>query len=160
MPSTQPPERLALPLWRPRLVFARDDSAGSDRVPDSPVNLLIVEDDYLVASQMEDALCGAGFAIAGVVASAEEAVEVAAAKAVSLAVMDVRLAGRRDGVDAAVELFKTYGIRSVFATAHSDAEIRKRAEIARPLAWLQKPYSMSSLVETIRDAVNYLTPNS
>jgi hypothetical protein len=53
------------------------------------------------------------------------------------------------GRPAAVESFKTYGIRSVFATGHSDAEIRKRAEVARPLAWLQKPYSMSSLVRQI-----------
>jgi hypothetical protein len=45
--------------------------------------------------------------------------------------MDIRLAGGRDGVDAAKELFTTMGVPSIFATAHADQETRCRAEEAR-----------------------------
>jgi CheY-like chemotaxis protein len=92
--------------------------------------------------------------VTAVVASAEEAIEVASREPVALAIMDIRLSGQRDGVDAAIELSRIGGIRFIFATAHSDASVRKRAEEVKPLAWLQKPYSMASLVQTVRAALN------
>jgi FixJ family two-component response regulator len=70
--------------------------------------------------------------------------------------MDVRLAGRRDGVEGALELLRLYGVRSIFATAHSDQEISRRAVPARPLGWLQKPYTMTSLIEAIDRALDEL----
>jgi DNA-binding NarL/FixJ family response regulator len=138
---------------RPRIVFSRDESSGAGKGPDRTPCVLIVEDDYLGAAQMEDALPGAGFAVAAIVASAADAVAAVAATRVDVAVMDVRLVGQRDGVDAAIELFESHGVRSVFATAHYDRETRQRAEKANPLGWLQKPYSMASLVVAVRDAL-------
>jgi two-component system, response regulator PdtaR len=138
----------------PRLVFARDDASALDRVPPAEARILVVEDDFLVATEIEAALVDAGFDIVGVVASAEEAVELAASERPALVVMDIRLAGKRDGVDAALELFSKHAIRCVFATAHSDSDTRTRAERAAPLGWLQKPYSMTSLVDTVRNALN------
>jgi len=141
------------PAFRPRIVYSRDDARGSARQPREPVKVLVAEDDYLVGMQMEQALTDAGFAVAATVATAEEAIEKAAAEDVALVIMDIRLAGRRDGVDAALELFERHGIRVIFATAHADTEIRRRAEGAMPLGWLQKPYAMSSLVAAVRDAL-------
>ena len=154
MPESAPVQRAIEHAWRPRLVFARDDAAGAGKGPGAPAKLLVVEDDYLVAAQMEQALTEAGFDIAGVVASAEDAIETAVAERVSLVIMDIRLAGRRDGIDAAVELFKHHGIRSIFATAHADAESRKRAASAEPLGWLQKPYTMASLIESVKKSLS------
>ena len=82
-------------------------------------------------------------------ASAEKALALAVAKPPALVIMDVRLRGRRDGIDAALELFSRHGIRVVFATAHDDGSVRRRARPASPLAWLPKPYSMASLVATL-----------
>jgi CheY-like chemotaxis protein len=70
--------------------------------------------------------------------------------------MDIRLSGKRDGIDAAIELFSLHGIRCVFATAHHTAETRQRAEPANPLAWVAKPYSMASLIAVVRKAINDL----
>lgn len=117
------------------------------------MKVLVVEDDYLVGAQVESALSDAGFAVAGVVASAEEAIEMAQTRGIALVIMDIRLAGPGDGVDAALEIFERHNIRSIFATAHADPETRKRAEGAMPLGWLQKPYSMSSLVTVVRAAL-------
>jgi FixJ family two-component response regulator len=74
----------------------------------------------------------------------------------ALAVMDVRLHGARDGVDAALDLFREHGIRSIFATAHGDQETSRRARPASPLAWLQKPYTTTSLIEAIEKALGEL----
>jgi two-component system, response regulator PdtaR len=118
-----------------------------------PARVLIVEDDFLVASDMEIGLKEAGIEVAGVASSAEEAVELAKTERPALAIMDIRLAGKRDGIDAALELFATLGIRCVFATAHHDERTRTRAQPARPLAWVPKPYAIASLVEAVRSAL-------
>jgi DNA-binding NarL/FixJ family response regulator len=146
----------ALPLRQPRLVFTRDDAAGADTQPGEPERILIVEDDFLVVTQIESALAEAGFEIAGTAASAEEALELATSERPALCVMDIRLAGGRDGVDAALELFGTHGIRCIFATAHYDHDVRSRAAAAAPLGWLQKPYTMASLVAMVRRAIGDL----
>jgi len=70
--------------------------------------------------------------------------------------MDIRLATARDGVDAALAIFRSTGIRSIFATAHADQHTKERAAEACPLAWVAKPYSMASLVGTIRHALDEL----
>lgn len=154
--QNEPVRRGVEQRFKPRFVLAQDNAFGSAKTPGEARKILIVEDDYLVAAQMEQALKEAGFDIAGVVATAEGAIELAVAERVGLVIMDIRLAGQRDGIEAAIELFGRHGIRSIFATAHGDGETRKRAEAAQPLDWLQKPYSMISLIESVRKALSKL----
>ena len=120
----------------------------------SPPRILIVEDDYFVAIDLEHRLQEAGFAVVGVATCFEEACELAASQKPVLALMDIRIAGARDGVETAIELQKLFRIPSIFATAHSDAVTRKRAEAARPAGWLQKPYSSSALLYAVRSALS------
>jgi DNA-binding NarL/FixJ family response regulator len=145
----------APPHW-PQRVFAREDSAGSHEQTEPPARILVVEDDFLVATEIEIALSDAGFDVAGVAVSAGEAVELAQSQRPALVVMDVRLAGERDGIHAAVEIFRRLGIRCIFATAHYDQHSLERARPAMPLGWLQKPYSMISLVNAVRRALKEL----
>jgi DNA-binding NarL/FixJ family response regulator len=122
----------------------------SPKVPDDkPGRILIVEDDYFVATDLEHALTDAGFVVVGIAVTAQEAVDLSAATQPELAIMDIRLAGARDGIDAAADLLSRFGIRSVFASAHGDDATRSRAEKVRPLGWLTKPYSTQAAVETI-----------
>jgi len=134
-------------------VFARDDAAGADKRTDMAARILVVEDDFLVAMQMESALTEAGFEVAGVASSGEDAIELALKERPRLCVMDIRLAGKRDGIDTALQLSAEQGIRCIFATAHHDEESRRRAAPAGPLGWLHKPYTMSSLVGLVRSAL-------
>ena len=154
--SPEPADRQALPRRRPKQPASRAGERKTRKRTQEPPQILVVEDDFLVAMQIETALTEAGFAVAGSAATAEEAIELALAKRPALAVMDVRLAGKRDGVEAALQLFREHGIRSVFATAHHDPELRQRATPAAPLGWLQKPYAMASLVQAIRRALGEL----
>jgi two-component system, response regulator PdtaR len=115
---------------------------------------MVVEDDHLIAMEVENALQDAGFEVIGIAASAAEAVQLAADRRPQLAIMDIRLKGDRDGIDAAKDLLSLFGIRCVFATAHHTPEIRQRAESVKPLAWMPKPYTMPSLVEIVRKALH------
>jgi DNA-binding NarL/FixJ family response regulator len=63
---------------------------------------LIVEDDYLVALELEHRLIEAGFDVVGVAGSADEAVTSAASNRPDVAIMDIRLGNGRDGIDAAL----------------------------------------------------------
>ena len=123
------------------------------RPTDSPC-ILLVEDDFLVGLEVEAGLEEAGYEVAGVATTAEEALELAESRRPALVVMDIRLASERDGIDAALEIFRTLGIRSLFASAHVDAQVRARAEAARPLGWVAKPYRVETLLAAVGEALN------
>jgi DNA-binding NarL/FixJ family response regulator len=118
--------------------------------------ILIVEDDYIVASELANALDDAGFEVSGIANTADEALRLARASRPTLAVVDIRLFGRRDGIEAAVELARFDEIRSIFATAHNDAGTRARAQAANPLGWLRKPYTMEAAVAAVKAALAQL----
>ncbi|MBV9220823.1 MAG: response regulator [Methylobacteriaceae bacterium] len=154
MPGTaQPAERGSAGLFRPQLVLAREPFGGKGTDKATRARVLIVEDEYLVALQMETELTNAGFEIVGIASSADEASALAAAHLPALAIMDIRLRGPRDGVEAALELFAKHGIRSLFVTAHYDPDTRRRAQPAEPIGWLPKPYSMPLLIAQVRAAL-------
>jgi DNA-binding NarL/FixJ family response regulator len=115
--------------------------------------ILLVEDDYLVGMEAEATLRDAGMDVLGIATSADEAVALAGEGLPDLVVMDIRLAGQRDGVDAAIEIFRRHGIRSFFASAHADPEVKARAADAQPLGWIAKPYRADALVDGIRAAL-------
>ncbi|RWX11878.1 response regulator [Rhizobium hidalgonense] len=115
-----------------------------------PTRILIVEDEYLIALEIEHRLRNAGFEVIGIAVTANEAISMAGSDRPDLAIMDIRLAGRKDGVQAGIELFTKLGVRSVFASAHADAKIRERGSAAWPIGWLQKPYSAEALIKLIK----------
>ena len=115
--------------------------------------LLVVEDDYLVGLELEYHLTAAGFVVVGIAATVDEALAIAASDKPVLAIVDIRLAEERDGIDAAIELNGKFGIRSIFATAHADAETRERGAAANPIGWLQKPYPPETLIGLINDTL-------
>ena len=115
--------------------------------------ILVVEDDYFIAMEIESALRDAGYEVVGIAATATEAEAMAHDMCPDMAVMDIRLAGRRDGVDAAGDPYREIGVRCVFATAHDDPQTRARAAPFSPLGWLSKPYTMTSLINQVREAV-------
>jgi len=128
---------------------ARSSSGTASEVP----RILIVEDDYVVGLDLENGLSDAGFEIVGIATSAAEAVRLAGSKHPNLAIMDIHLSGKRDGVDAAIEMFTAYGVRSIFATAYHDDHTRRSADKAAPLGWLPKPYQLEGLISLIESAI-------
>lgn len=136
---------VATPVFAP----AGSESAGAQPA----ARILIIEDDYFVALELEDRLTSAGFDVVGVSSTAEDALVLAANQKPELAIVDIRLAGPTDGVHAAERLLKDYNIRSIFATAHSDDLTKKRGAVAQPLAWLEKPYRPEALISLVKSAL-------
>ena len=126
-------------------------SGNSSAEAAQPVKrILVVEDDFIIAAELTASLREAGFEVLGPAATGDDAIRLAAAAKPHLVVMDIRLYGTRDGVDVALELYQSHGIRSIFATAHSDAQTIERGKAANPLDWVQKPYNPLAMVSRIK----------
>lgn len=119
-------------------------------------SVLIVEDEFLIAAAVENDLTDGGFRVVAVANTADDAVKLTRETRPDLVVMDIRLVGARDGVDAALEIFGETGIRCIFATAHADAQCKARAVAASPLGWLQKPYGREALIGAVEHAFEAL----
>ncbi len=111
--------------------------------------ILIVEDDYLVALQFENALADAGYSVVDIASTAAEAIQLVPDHQPELVLMDVRLAGAEDGIHAATRIRESFGVRSIFISALTDATTRERASKALPLAWLTKPVPDAKLVAVV-----------
>lgn len=132
-------------------------SAGSGVGPDEavrPARVLIVEDEWFVAMEIEHIVGHAGLAVAGHAVSADEAVRLAATLRPDLVVMDIRLKGERDGIDAALEIHRRFGLRCLFVSAFSDERMKQRAVAAEPAGWLSKPFSAQQLTQALRTALS------
>lgn len=127
---------------------------------DHAARILIVEDQYFVAIDDEMTLDSAGFECVGLATNAEGALALAREKHPDLIIMDIRLVGRSDGVKAATDIYRELGIRSIFASGHADAIIRQEAQGARPLGWLDKPYSSEQLLSAVKAALIRLEQSS
>ncbi|MBU9697309.1 response regulator [Rhodobacteraceae bacterium HSP-20] len=111
--------------------------------------ILIVEDEFLIAMCIEDELREAGHEVVGIAARYETAVAMARAERPDLAIVDVRLASVRDGIDVALTLRRELDIPSVLATGSDHLANVRRAEAAEPLGWVPKPYMPRDLARLI-----------
>jgi DNA-binding NarL/FixJ family response regulator len=115
-----------------------------------PPHILIVEDQYFVATDCEVQLEAAGFECVGLATTAAQAIDLARRGQPDLVIMDIRLASRTDGVEAAIEIYDRLGIRCIFASGHADAAVRKQAQRAHPVGWLDKPYTREQLIGAVK----------
>jgi DNA-binding NarL/FixJ family response regulator len=121
-----------------------------------PPKILIVEDQYFVAVDCELHLRAAGMECAGLATTAASALDLAERQRPDLIIMDIRLASRADGVEAAIVIYERLGIRCIFTSAHADESTHREAARARPFAWVNKPYASEQLITAVRDALEVL----
>jgi len=108
-------------------------------------SVLLVEDDAIVALDLEQALRRLGYGIAGHAVSGEEAVEIAQRNPPDLLLMDVDLPGAIDGIEAARRIRTALDIPVIFLTGHSDSRTLARAMSAEPFGYLVKPFHARDL---------------
>ena len=116
--------------------------------------LLIVEDDVLLLSSLEELLSDSGFEVVGMAGSAATALSLAEERQPELALIDIRLVGPIDGIELARQLRNRFQIPAIFLSGLADAETRERALVARPLGFLRKPYRASQVFNTIQRALS------
>lgn len=107
--------------------------------------ILIVDDEVVVAEDIRRQLGSLGYTVIGAVSSGSEAVHVAGEQRPDLILMDVKLKGPIDGIDAARTIHAQYGIPVIYLTAFSDEDTLARARQTLPLAYLIKPFVSSDL---------------
>ena len=111
------------------------------RVP----RILIVEDEGVTAMDLERTVVRLGYQVAETCATGEEAVRLAAELSPDLVLMDIRLAGALDGIEAAARLREQADIPVVFLTAQGDQQTLARARAAAPYAYVLKPFDEREL---------------
>ncbi len=115
--------------------------------------VLVVEDESIVAHDIQQTVKDLGYDAFAVAASAEEALRRAGEKRPDVALVDVRIKGRSDGIKAAQLLQDRFGVPVIYLTAHADDATLKRAKQTRPSGYLLKPVKTAELKSALAIAI-------
>lgn len=115
--------------------------------------VLVVEDEAIVAEDLRTLLEGLGYMVPAVVSSGEEALQKAAETHPDVVLMDIVLKGEMDGVEAADQIRARRNVPVVFLTAYSDPNTARRAIRTEPFGYLVKPFEERELYTTIQLAL-------
>lgn len=107
--------------------------------------VLIVEDDVLVARDLEASLRHLGYEIAAVVYEGGQVLAMIAETAPDLILMDIELSGGQDGIEIAQQIRDRFQIPVVFLTAYSNSTILERVKTTNPFGYVLKPYEIRVL---------------
>lgn len=118
------------------------------------VRILIVEDERLLAEELRERLTSIGATVVDAVVSGEQAIAAARELRPDLVLMDIRLKGSMDGIEAATRITKTLGTPIAFLTAHSDQMTVERAKAASPYGYILKPLQEHELRVTLSLALH------
>jgi PAS domain S-box-containing protein len=116
--------------------------------------IVIVEDEGLIAADLQERLERAGYRVPGVAASGGEALEIIRAQMPDLVLMDIRLAGELDGIQVADKVRADFDIPVVFMTAYEDRKTLQRASQTQAFGYIKKPIASASLQGSIEVALS------
>src|SRR5207247_8300575 len=119
----------------------------------APAQMLVVEDENIVARDIERNLHVLGYEVPAIAASGEDAIDKAVAIHPDLVLMDIRLRGRIDGVSAAQEIGGRLAIPVVYLTSYADDDTSQRAKLTEPFGYIVKPFEEKDLHATSATAL-------
>ncbi|WP_031483497.1 hybrid sensor histidine kinase/response regulator [Maridesulfovibrio frigidus] len=119
----------------------------------SGTRILVVDDEKIVNLDVQGTLKRLGYGVVGDAVSGLEAIAKAEELKPDLVLMDIKLRGDMDGVEAANIIFKTYDIPIIFLTAFSDDKTLNRAKLSSPFGYLLKPFEERDLRSAIEIAI-------
>lgn len=123
-------------------------------------SILIVEDDPIIAADLEEQLVEMGYVVFGSVMSGEEALKALQSAQPDLVLMDVHLEGDLDGVETASLINPEHTLPIIFLTSNADDITFNRAKDTRPRAFLSKPFKKRDLKHSIQLALGSGEPPS
>jgi PAS domain S-box-containing protein/putative nucleotidyltransferase with HDIG domain len=109
------------------------------------IRILIVEDESLVARDIENMAASLGYKVCGVATTGAEAIETAARCRPDIVLMDVVIKGNLDGIEAAEKIWEAWHIPIVYVTAYADELTLKRAKTTEPFGYILKPFDEREL---------------
>jgi len=120
----------------------------------NPLNrtVLVVDDEFIIAQGLQIQVEDMGLSVCGTAATAEGAIHLAETHRPAVVLMDVRLDGPLDGVDAALAIHETVGAKIIFITGSREESTRARIAMDHPTAILFKPVSSLQLQRAVDQA--------
>lgn len=116
--------------------------------------ILIVEDESIIALDIQNSLINSGYEVVAIADCATEALDYAAQLRPDLVLMDIRIRGDRDGVQTAEAIRSEFDLPVVYLTAHADENTLQRAKISEPFGYILKPFEDRELITTIEIALS------
>jgi len=116
-------------------------------------NILVAEDDGIVALDIENRLRSLGYSVSEIVSSGEEAVKKVQENKPDLVLMDIVLKGEMDGIEAADTIRTQHRVPVVYLTAYADDKLLERAKITEPFGYIIKPFEDRELHSAIEIAL-------
>jgi DNA-binding NarL/FixJ family response regulator len=117
-----------------------------------PLRVVLVEDEAIVAWDIAETLKRLGYAIVGMADNADQALRLVETLTPDLILMDIRLNGALDGIEAARLIRERTGRGVIYLTAHADLATMERAAATEPLGYVFKPFSQEGLRAALQQA--------
>jgi CheY-like chemotaxis protein len=115
------------------------------------IKILLVEDEAMTAFLLRRNLQLLGYQVAKPLATGEAAIEAVQEQDYDVVLMDIRLAGKMDGIQAAEQISALNCTKIVFLTGYLDDEIMQRAQVCHPAAYLVKPVTPDDIQPVIAE---------
>ncbi|MEJ2207696.1 MAG: response regulator, partial [Anaerolineae bacterium] len=115
--------------------------------------ILIVEDEMIVAHNLKSRLEGLGYQVLPIARSGEEAVQRSLEARPDLVLMDIRVGGEIDGIEAAGQIRAHHSVPVIYLTGYADEATLARAKVTEPFGYVLKPFEMQELRSTIEMAL-------
>lgn len=122
-----------------------------------PIKILIVEDNVIIADDMQSMLEEIGYEIVDNVIVYEQAEEVLKTQQVDLVLIDIILASDKTGIDLGKHIRENYDIPFIFVTSNSDRATVENAKTVKPNGYLVKPFEQQDLYTSIEIALSNFT---
>lgn len=119
-----------------------------------PASILIVEDEPVVAKDIQLSLQRLGYRVPATATSGEEAIRKAVDMHPDLILMDIVLKGNMDGVETALQIQRKQDVPVIYLTAYADTHTLERAKVTSPAGYMLKPYQANELRTTIELALH------
>ncbi|CAG5003635.1 Sensory transduction protein LytR [Dyadobacter sp. CECT 9275] len=123
------------------------------------MNILIVEDEPIVAKHLQYTLNGFGYEANDIASNYPEAIEILKSKVIHLAILDITLSGYQTGIDVAEYICEKHKIPFIFLTSHEDIAIVNAALRTSPHAFLNKPFQKITVYTAVKLAFKSFRQN-
>ena len=125
----------------------------------SPVKILIVEDEMIIAANISLQLTVLGYEVTGIISKGEDALNHVRQNHPDIVIMDIQLKGKMDGIDTAISIRREFDLPIIYLTANVDDEHFKRAKSTNPSAFISKPFKKLDLQHAIELTTHQLNRN-
>lgn len=119
----------------------------------SKSNILIVEDESIVAKDIQHSLKKLGYTVVEICSNGEDAIRIAEELKPNLVLMDIMLKGDMSGIEAASQIRDKYNIPVIYLTAYADESTLSKAKVSEPYGYIIKPFKEIDLHTSIEMAI-------